>query len=185
MQSSGPSSVGAQRRLRALYARSWSPLALQRATGIPLTLTGRALAKRDGITPQFARAVKDAYDRLWDQDPPRATAEEAETADRAERDAARRGWAPPQAWEDDQIDLPEGRPEPGWKPSGRTTKLAVDLVEDSEFVRQNGGYRLASNGQVAMRLGVNRDRLDQAYVRARRYAARHADLDTEREGEAG
>jgi hypothetical protein len=185
MDSSGPSALGAQRRLRALCARSWSPLALQRATGIPLALTSQALVKRDGITPQLARAVKVAYDRLWNQDPPCATASEEEAASHVARDAARRGWAPPQAWDDDQIDLPEGRPEQGWKPSGRTTKLAVDLVEDAEFVRQNGGYRLAGNRQVAMRLGISRDNLDQAYSRARRYAARNAEDDADREAEAG
>jgi len=184
MHGSGPSDIGTQRRT----ARSLRPILVtvgaSARTGIPITLTSRALVKRDGITPQFARAVKDTYDRLWDLDPPRITAEQEEAASKAGADAARRGWAPPQAWDDDQIDLPEGRPEKGWKPSRRTTKLAVDLVEDSDFVRQNDGYRLASAREVAMRLGVSRACLEQAYVRARRYADRRADLDTEREGEA-
>jgi hypothetical protein len=185
MSGSGPSDIGTQRRLRALYARSWSPPALQRESGLPFTLTGRALVELDGITPQFARAVRDVYDRLWDQEAPRTTAEEEEAASEAQADAARRGWAPPQAWDDDMIDLPEGRPEEGWKPSRRTTKLAVDLVEDSDFVRQNDGYRLASARQVAMRLGVSQACLEQAYSRARRYAARPSDRDTGRETEAG
>jgi hypothetical protein len=63
MSGSGPSDIGTQRRLRALYARSWSPPALQRESGLPFTLTGRALVELDGITPQFARAVRDVYDR--------------------------------------------------------------------------------------------------------------------------
>jgi hypothetical protein len=129
--------------------------------------------------------VRDVYDRLWDQEAPRTTAEEKEAANKTRADAASRGWAPPQAWDEDLIDLPEGRPEEGRKPSRRTRKLAVDLVEDSDFVRQNDGYRLASTRQVAMRLGVTQACLEQAYSRARRYAARSADRDAEREGEAG
>ena len=66
---------------------------------------------------------------------------------------------------------PDGRPSPDWKPRNRTTRRAVDVVEDAQFVRDHGGYRDADNTQIAMRLGVSRDRLDQAYCRARRYAA--------------
>jgi hypothetical protein len=36
-----------------------------------------------------------------------------------------------------------------------------------------------------MRLGVSRDQLDQAYSRARRYAARNATADAEAEAEPG
>jgi hypothetical protein len=60
-------------------------------------------------------------------------------------------------------------------------------VEDADFVRQFGP-RDATLGEVAHRLGIKRDRLDQAYTRARRYAARTAGrraADAEREAEAG
>jgi DNA-binding transcriptional regulator YdaS (Cro superfamily) len=61
----------------------------------------------------------------------------------------------------------------------------VDIVEDAQFVRDHGGYRHADNTQIAMRLGVSRDQLDQAYSRARRYAARNATADAEAEAEPG
>ena len=72
-------------------------------------------------------------------------------------------------------DRPRRQPARKWKPGKRTTRRAIDLVEDAEFVRQHGGYGGASIGQIAMRLGVSRDCLEQAHARARRYAARTTD----------
>jgi hypothetical protein len=57
----------------------------------------------------------------------------------------------------------------------------VDIVEDAQFVRDHGGYRDADNNQIAMRLGVSRDQLDQAFCRGRRYASRNAIADIEGE----
>ena len=81
--------------------------------------------------------------------------------------AQRHGWAPPLAWDDDEIDLDDARPADGWQRAGRHTTRAAELVEDAEFVREVGGYRLAGNGAVAMRLGVPRARLEKALERAR------------------
>jgi hypothetical protein len=181
----GLSFVGAKRRLRALAARSWSPEAVERAAGIPAPLVRRGL---DGyeITPEVAVAVASAYERLWDRDPPTAGREDREAAEEAQSLAVSRGWAPPMAWDDDQIDLPGGRPAAGWRPR-RQTRRAVDLVEDAEFLREHGGFRDATAREVAIRMGVSRERLDQAYVRARRYAVRGAapGADAEKEAEAG
>jgi hypothetical protein len=175
----GPSAEGTQRRLRALAARSWSPQAIQKETRIPAPLISSGLYSRDDITTHLAQTVADAYDQLWNRDPPNAAPEDREAAQTIALRAARSGWAPPLAWDDDQIDLPRARPERGWKPGNRITRRAVDLVEDAEFVRQHGGYQGASINQVAMRLGIKRDRLEQAYIRARRYAARNATADAE------
>jgi len=175
----GPSAAGTQRRLRALAARSWSPQAIQRETRIPASLVSSALYSRDDITPHLAHSVADAYDQLWNRDPPSATPEDREAAQVIALRAARSGWAPPLAWDDDHIDLPGARPERGWKPGKRISRRAVDLVEDAEFVREYDGYQDATMSQVAMRLGIKRDRLQQAYVRARRYSARSADTEAE------
>ena len=113
--------------------------------------------------------------------PARRTRDQREACELARSRAASRGWAPPQAWDDAQIDQPDGRPSPDWKPRNRTTRRAVDIVEDAQFVRDHGGYRDADNTQIAMRLGVSRDQLDQAYCRARRYATRGATADAEAE----
>lgn len=168
-----PSAVGTQRRLRALAARSWSPRAIEQETGIPAWLVKRELDGHDDLVPNLADAVAAAYDRLWDRRPPAITRADREANDAVAARAAARGWAPPLAWDDDQIDLPDGRPARDWRRFRRTYR-AADLVEDAEFVREHGGYRDATTTEVAMRLRIRRDRLDQAYLRTRRYAARAA-----------
>jgi transcriptional regulator with XRE-family HTH domain len=182
----GPTALGVSRRLRALTARSWSPQAIADETGIPAPLISSLLGgiRRDLSLGQI-RAIANAYDQIWDRDPPACTREQREACGLARSHAASRGWAPPQAWDDAQIDEPNGRPFPDWKPRNRTTRRAVDIVEDAQFVRDRGGYRDADINQIAMRLGVTRDQLDQAYCRVRRYASRNATADTEAEAEPG
>jgi hypothetical protein len=133
------------------------------------------------LTPDQRLAIANAYDKIWDHDAPARTRDQREACELARSHAASRGWAPPQAWDDAQIDYPDGRPSPDWKPRNRTSRRAVDIVEDAQFVRDHGGYRDADNTQIAMRLGVSRDQLDQAYCRTRRYAARNASADIEAE----
>ncbi|MGH3402779.1 MAG: hypothetical protein ACRDRJ_09785 [Streptosporangiaceae bacterium] len=181
--------MGTRRRLRALAARSWSPRALERETGIPAWVISRELDGCDDLAPNLPAAVAAAYDRLWDRRPPTETAADRQAAGEAAAYAVHKSWAPPLAWDDDLIDLPDAQPEPGWRRGSSTQRRAVDLVEDVEFVRERGGYRDASLEQVAMRLGVSRNRLDVAHRRARRYAARdaasRAGREAELEAEAG
>ena len=75
----------------------------------------------------------------------------------------------PLAWDEPEIDDPAAWPAEGWRRGGRTTAPAEQLVEDAEFVRQHGGYH--SLNERAMRLGVSRDRLEHAYMRAGRRQA--------------
>jgi hypothetical protein len=181
-EAAGPTALGVRRRLRALTARSWSPQAIADESGIPAplirSLLGRNLRK---LSPHQRLAIANAYDKIWDREPPARTRDQREACELARSLAAGRGWPPPQAWDDAQIDQPDGRPSPDWKPRNRTTRRAVDIVEDAQFVRDHGGYRDTDNTQIAMRLGVSRDQLDQAYCRARRYAARSAAPDAEAE----
>jgi hypothetical protein len=179
----GPSAEGTCRRLRALVARSWSPRALEKETGIPAQVIRRELDGHDDLAPNLPTAVAAAYDRLWDQRPPAETAAERHDAEAAAAHAARKGWAPPMAWDDDLIDLPDAQPAAGWRRGWSTQRRAVDLVEDVEFLRDRGGYRDAGRNLIAARLGVTRDRIDTAYLRARRYAARDAASREAREAE--
>lgn len=152
-------------------------------------LTARSRAAASSRLAEIDSAIAAVYDRLWDRDPPAGTRLERQAAREIAERAARGGWAPPMAWDDDLIDLPNTRPADGWRPRRRQNMRAVDIVEDAEFVREAGGYRQAGRAAVARRLGINRDRLDQAYLRARRYAARdaasRASADAEPEAEAG
>jgi hypothetical protein len=175
-----PTAAGTLRRLRALAARSWSPREIEYQTGLSAMHISTWLEDRGAITAQDARAVAAAYDRLWNLDPPCITEQQRRDARAAGERAARSGWAPPLAWDDDQIDLPAARPAPGWKPH-RSTIRAADLVEDADFIRQNGGYQDAPMSVLGMRLGVSGNRLEQAHVRARRYAARQAAAQAEAE----
>jgi transcriptional regulator with XRE-family HTH domain len=181
----GPTALGVRRRLQALTARSWSPQAIADETGMSAPLINSLLAgSRCSLSPHQRLAIANAYDEIWDRDPPAGTRDQREACELAGSRAASRGWAPPQAWDDAQIDQPDGRPSPDWKPSGRTTRRAVDIVEDAQFVRDHGGYRDANITEIAMRLGVSRDQLDQAYCRARRYADRYADRSATADAEA-
>jgi DNA-binding transcriptional regulator YdaS (Cro superfamily) len=178
----GPTALGVRRRLRALTARSWSPQAIADQTGIPEPLISSQLGgNRRNLSPDQRLAIANAYDKIWKSEPPADTLDQREACESARSLAASRGWAPPQAWDDAQIDQPDGRPSPDWKPRKRTTRRAVDIVEDAQFVRDHGGYRDADNTQIAMRLGVSRDQLDQAYCRARRYASHSATAGAEAE----
>jgi transcriptional regulator with XRE-family HTH domain len=182
----GPTALRVRRRLRALTARSWSPQALADETGIPAPLINSLLAGiRHDLSPHQRLAIAIAYDTIWDREPPAGTRDQREACELARSRAASRGWAPLQAWDDAHIDQPDGRPSPDWKPRKRTTRRAVDIVEDAQFVRDHSGYSDADNTQIAMRLGVTRDQLDQAYCRARRYADRRATADIEAEAEPG
>lgn len=183
-ESPGPTALGARRRLRALAARSWTPGAIESQTGMPAALISHWTEGRGTISPDLADAITGVFNRLWDRDPPDATAEERRAAEKARARAVTGRWAPPLAWDDDKIDLPDGKPELGWRPTSRTTRRRADLMEDAEYVRENDGYRQASVAQVAMRLGVSRDCLLQAYVRTKRQAARSADSESPREAEA-
>ncbi len=71
------------------------------------------------------------------------------------------------AWDDESIDDPDGRPADGWKPSGARNQRSADLAEDAGFVREHGGYKRATNAQVAMRLGVTPSQLEAACARVR------------------
>jgi len=163
-----PSGIGAQRRLRALIARAWSPKTIEQATSLPAAATRRMLTDRRRVSTELAAAVARAYDQLWNTEPPRASAADKAAADTHQEHAERCGWPPPMAYDDDTIDLPSGDPGPGWKRTSRTAIPAADLAEDVRWLREQGGYRHATPAELAMRLGVSKAALDKALQRAGR-----------------
>jgi hypothetical protein len=171
------SAIGARRRLQALANRGWSAGAIGReGLGISASQAARVLDGAGQVSPGLAAIVAGAYDALWTRKPPQATATQRDAARAQQERAERAGWAPPLAWDDDELDEPGAVPAEGWRRSDRTTIRSADLVEDARFVREAGGYR--TQAEVAMRLGVSRDRLDHAYIRA-------GDRQAETEREAG
>lgn len=101
--------TGTRRRLQALVAIGWSGAELMRRIGAVGTDFPKLLG-RDRVLARTARAVHALYDQLWDTTPPTSTRWERATRSRALAFAAARGWAPPQAWDDDTIDDPTAAP---------------------------------------------------------------------------
>jgi hypothetical protein len=159
--------AGAQRRLRALRARTWPPEEIARQTGIEAASL-ELLPDRRKATPEQVRQIAGTYERLWDQLPPLGTAAQRQAADAALARARRSRWAPPMAWDVDVLDDPAGRPAPGWRPRRTSQYRPVDLAEDARFIREHGGYRYASAMQIALRPGVTRSRLGKACRRSAR-----------------
>src|SRR5260221_502293 len=105
--------AGASRRLKALTVTGWSPRLL---AGRLVMDTSSVRRVRDGdrslIQLGTSQAVSALYREIWDQ-PPQGTTPERIAAAKARAYAARREWAPPAAWDDDQLDVPAGRPAEG------------------------------------------------------------------------
>ncbi len=104
--------AGTQHRVQALVAAGWSQAQL---AGQLMTSPGHvgALLREDRVTAAMATAVRGLYDRLWSQPPAEDDHPARIAASRARNYAAARGWAPPMAWDDEELDKPDGRPAKG------------------------------------------------------------------------
>ncbi len=151
--------AGTRRRLQALVAVGWSGRVL--ATLLPMEPAhlNRILRGRPTVAAATARRVRQLYDKLWDQPPPQATRGQRISAARARAHAARQNWPPPLAWDDDTIGDPAARPHPWRRPH---THRSADLAADAADLAARGYTRT----QIAERLGVSRNTLDQAIRRA-------------------
>jgi DNA-binding NarL/FixJ family response regulator len=96
-------SLGTARRLQALAAIGWScpDLAVELGYGSYAAVSYLQRRDRPTVLRSIAERVAAVYDRL--SMTPGASV-------RAVRTAARNGWAPPLAWDDDEIDLPQAKP---------------------------------------------------------------------------
>lgn len=104
---------GTRRRLQALAVGGWTLRTLADESGVPW---GTLRDARDGdyqyVRARTAAAVRDAFERLWNQDP-YAVASDRKSVTATRNRAARLGWAPPAAWDDDVDDpaaVPHGVP---------------------------------------------------------------------------
>jgi hypothetical protein len=97
--------VGVARRLQALAAVGWStedlaPLLRTSATNAIRWRNSRGTL----VTARTHAKVAALYDAVWDRPPP------GRYGVKVRRLAARAGWFPPAAWDDDLIDDPAARP---------------------------------------------------------------------------
>jgi hypothetical protein len=108
--------TGTHRRLQALVATGWSQAKL--ATRLGMTPANfAAMMRRGQVTASTARTAAAVYDELWNQPPPQTGQRDKIAAARARNHAQARGWPPPLAWDDDQLDRPDGTPAEGWRPA--------------------------------------------------------------------
>jgi hypothetical protein len=91
--------TGTRRRLQALAAIGWSYAAVGRELG----MSKRSVAflhTYQSVSDATAERVAAVYDRLWDK--PR----HGQAAQQTRNLAADRGWVPPMAWDDEDLDDP-------------------------------------------------------------------------------
>jgi hypothetical protein len=162
--------TGTHRRLQSLVAADHALAVLAARLGWgPQNLSATMRSGR--VYAATARAVKALYDDLWDAAPDESTPRGARMAASARRMAAARGWPPPAAWDDDEIDDPAASPVQGWRRGVQGT--SAGLAEDAAELLARGLDRNA----VADRLGRPRDTIDAALARTARRIAQETTRD--------
>lgn len=101
--------TGTRRRLEALMFMGWPRGELARRLRLrPSNLARTRTASQ--VYVSTARAVAELYDQLWQTPPPKHTHRQRLAVARTRNRARAQGFAPPLAWDDDQIDLPTAQP---------------------------------------------------------------------------
>jgi hypothetical protein len=134
-----------RRRLQALVAIGWSQAKLADRLGMLGGNFGRVIGRTDQVLASTARAAQELYEELWSSPPPETDHRSRQSASRARNQAARAGWAPPLAWDDDTIDDPTAMPD-----LGQVARAGLDLDEVA-FLEEGG----ASIHEISRRLGVS------------------------------
>ena len=146
--------TGSRRRLQALAVNGWPTRNLAKQLGHKHATTVQDIAagKTPTIRLRSMDAIRDLYERLWDQSGP---------SPRTAAIAKAKGWLPALAWDDDLIDKPEHEAEDVRRPV--RSKWSGVTIEDIEEAREQG---YVSAEQIGWRLGVSRDTVQQILSRA-------------------
>lgn len=148
--------TGSRRRLQALAVMGWPTRRMAAMLGNldPQTYQYIQSGRTRTIRRRTAEDIADLYDRIWDQPgPSRKSASIAKS----------KGWVPPLAWDDDDIDNPDATPHGGeWVP--RTSAQREQLIEDflDTWDHHLGDVEIAAN-----RLGMSQQAMERALHRAR------------------
>lgn len=137
-------STGTKRRIQALVAIGWSLARIGQRIGISPTNMSTFM-QMDQCSAGKAKAVRELYDKLWNQPQAGTDHRSKIAANRARNYAKGRGWVPPMAWDDETIDDPAATPDLGERASLRDT-----IAEDVEYLHQTG----SGMDEIAARVGA-------------------------------
>jgi transcriptional regulator with XRE-family HTH domain len=147
--------TGTNRRLQALAALGWSQSELASRLGFTFQNVSR-LATEARVNRDTAAKVRALYDELSMTPGPSV---------RAQREAQRKGWPVPLAWDDDKIDDPAARPskmvahrpaaldEIAVQRASRGERVRLSRAERAEVVRRLTAAGLSA-ADIADRLGI-------------------------------
>lgn len=163
--------IGTLRRVQALATRGWSIPTLCARAGINRQTIDRLLrSAHDSVHADTARRIRDLYDELWDHTPPETTQRERGASSRTRNRAAKAGWAPPGAWDDDTIDLPDATPNYGTVAPIRGGITVDDRLDDWLHLVRSGehpnraarrvGYTAADGYKTIRTVATCHDRTD-------------------------
>jgi transcriptional regulator len=134
--------TGTTRRIQALCCTGWRMVDLAELLGSTEQYVSQLATRRaaDTVLQATAARVADVYEQLSLTDGP---------SERAARYAARKGWAPPWAWIDQEIDDPAARPAPA--SSTEIDEVLVMRAVHGEPVQLNMAERKAAVRQMRAR----------------------------------
>lgn len=158
--------TGTQRRVQALMAIGWTQVQIGQHMGWNPVNVASLLYQRSRITARTERIVRKVYDELWNQVPPEPDTVAAGIAKKARNLAAKRGWPPPAAWDDETIDDPAAQPPEGWQRAAR--RSSADLAAEARELMRREGYDL---DLAAERLGSTKTAIQKAMHRVPEAAA--------------
>lgn len=129
------SAIGTRRRIQALACLGWSNAEVARRAGMHPEHLPRLVHEVDTITRRTAERIAKVYDALCMQLPVAETRHQKQAITNAKNRAARHGWLPPLAWDDDRIDDPTYRPRMYYRPAPRTDydPVVVDRFLGGEY----------------------------------------------------
>jgi len=138
--------TGTTRRLQALVAIGYTQTDLAARIGITPANSTRLFHSQGRVLASTARRVESIYDRLAMTPGP---------SERARNHARKHGWAPPLAWDDDDLDNPDATPD-----AGQAVKLSWD---ETYLELKDLGF---SDTAIANRMGIE---MESLYRQLHRY----------------
>ncbi|WGL50665.1 hypothetical protein P5P86_11890 [Nocardioides sp. BP30] len=128
------SSLGTARRLQALAALGWTTIDLAPLLGVSPSRVGHMTTGMYGqVFRSTAARVAAVYDELSMQvpvDPEETQRYLVKVHERQRKMALAKGYAPPLAWDDDQLDDPKARPAVEWRPRPPTRVEVLEEIDD-------------------------------------------------------